>query len=325
LINKIHFGKRMSALRRKAGLSQMDLAIKLGVTSQAVSKWECGNAVPDIDLLLALSHLYKITINEILEDVDLIRELTGKETGYSGITYFLSEQEQNYNIEWTNEIRKGKWIERNWEFSRAANSHMDSVGKRITSYDGIILEIGVGPGGGFMPFILKANPDATIIISDHSPTVVREWKSFLDKSLDSPNIYYAVFDFCNMPFKDNSIDIISDGGGIGNCEGIKAKALKEAFRVLKPGGILVTSTGFVTKETLAALPEEAKCTLIKKRPDIFEDLYEDTVLAGFSKIDSMIGDCWYTDDDDSSIADLARSLGINLKFTSYTRYCTKTV
>lgn len=42
MINKIYFGKRIAALRRKAGLSQMDLAEKLGVTSQAVSKWECG-------------------------------------------------------------------------------------------------------------------------------------------------------------------------------------------------------------------------------------------------------------------------------------------
>ena len=53
------------------------------------------------------------------------------------------------------------------------------------------------------------------------------------------------------------------------------------------------------------------------------DLYEDTVLAGFSKIDSVINGCWYTDDDESTIADLARSLGVNLKFTGYTRYCTK--
>lgn len=98
-----------------------------------------------------------------------------------------------------------------------------------------------------------------------------------------------------MPFKDNSIDIISDCGGIGNCEGIKAKALKEAYRVLKPGGKLITTTGFVNKETL----------------------------AGFSKIDSVISGCWYTDDDESTIADLAQSLGVNLKFTSYTRYCTK--
>ena len=323
MVNKIHFGKRIAILRRKAGLSQSDLAEKLGVTSQAVSKWECGNAVPDIDILLELSHLYKVTINEMLEDVDLLCDLTGKETGRSGIAYFVPEQERDYNIEWANEIRSGNWIKQNWENSRVADPFMDKVGEEIASCNGIILEIGVGPGGGYMPYILKADPDATIIISDLSPTVVSEWKALLDKTIDSPNLYYAVFDFCNMPFKDNSIDIISDGGGIGNCEGDKAKALKEAYRVLKPGGKLITSTGFVTKETLAALPEEAQRVLIEKRPDVFEDLYEDTVLAGLSKIDSIISGCWYTDEDESTIADLARSLGVNLKFTSYIRYCTK--
>lgn len=323
MINKIHFGKRIAALRRKAGLSQTDLAEKMGVTSQAVSKWECGNAVPDIDILLDLSHLYNVTVNEMLEDIDLLCRLTGRETGRSGIACFVPEQEREYNIAWANEVRNGEWIKRNWEQSRTADDYMDGVGKQIASWDGIILEIGTGPGGGYMPYILKANSDATIIISDLSPTVVSEWKNFLDKAVDSPNLYYAVFDFCDMPFKDNSIDVISDGGGIGNCKGKKAKALKEAYRVLKPGGKLITSTGFVNKETLAGLPMEAQKILLQKRPEIFEDLYEDTVLAGFCKIDSVIGGCWYTDDDDSTIAELARSLGINLKFTSYTRYCIK--
>lgn len=323
MVNIGHFGKRISALRRKAGLSQTELAEKLGVTSQAVSKWECGNAVPDIDMLLELSHMYKVTINEMLEDVDLLYELTGRETGPSGIAYFAAERERDHNVEWAREMRTGKWVKRNWEWSRADNTYMDGVGRYIASCDGIILETGAGPGGGYMPYILKANPNATIIINDLSPTVVAEWKSFLDKTLDSPNLYYAVFDFCDMPFRDNSIDMISDGGGIGNCEGSKAKALKEAFRVLKPGGRLITSTGFVNKETLAQLPVEAQKVLLEKRPDVFEDLYEDTVLAGSSKIDSVISGCWYTDDDESAIADLARSLGINLKFTSYIRYCVK--
>ncbi len=135
--------------------------------------------------------------------------------------------------------------------------------------------------------------------------------------------FHAVFDFCDMPFKDNSIDIISDGGGIGNCEGEKSRALKEAYRVLKPGGQLITSTGFVNKEIFAALPAKAQKILLEERPDVFEDLYEDTVLAGFRKIDSVISGSWYTDNDESSIANLARSLGVNLKFTSYIRYCTK--
>ena len=49
MINKIHFGKRIAVLRKKFGFSQGELAEKLGVTSQAVSKWEGGNAIPDID------------------------------------------------------------------------------------------------------------------------------------------------------------------------------------------------------------------------------------------------------------------------------------
>lgn len=323
MVNKIHFGKRISLLRRKAGLSQTALAEKLGVTSQAVSKWECGNAIPDIDILLELSHLYRVTINEMLEDVDLIFELTGQKSESDGIAYFVPKQERDYNIEWVKEIQSEKWIKQNWENTRADDPCMDGFGKQIATSDGIILEIGAGPGGGYMPFILKANPDATIIISDLSPTIVREWKAHLDKTLDSPNLYYAAFDFCNMPFRDNSIDIISDRGGISNCEGIKAQALKEAFRVLKPGGKLITSTGFVNRDTLSSLPTEVQRILKEKRPDIFEDLYEDTVLAGFSKIDSVINGCWYTDDDESDIADLARSLGVNLKFTSYTRFCIK--
>lgn len=322
MIHKIHFGKRLSMYRRKKGISQGELAQKLGVTSQAVSKWECGMTIPDIDLLLELSHFYQVTINEMLEDNDIVETLTGSKAE-QGIHYFISKQEPSYHKEWAQNICDHHWIERNWNAAQVNTSSKDKVGKKMAHQDGTILEIGAGPGGGYMPYILKANPDATIIISDLSPTVIREWKQFLDKTLDSPHIYYAVFDFCQMPFPDNSIDLISDFGGIANCIGDKSKALKEAYRVLKPGGKLITSTGFVTKETLASLPQEAQKVLLEKRPDIFEDLYEDTVLAGFHQIDSVIDGCWYTDDDDSFIADLARSLQINLKFTSYIRYCTK--
>lgn len=45
----------------------------------------------------------------------------------------------------------------------------DNIGKKIVDHGGLILEIGAGPGGGFMPYVLKANPDAAVIISDLSP------------------------------------------------------------------------------------------------------------------------------------------------------------
>ena len=99
MINKIHFGKRIALLQRKIGLSQIDLAEKLGVTSQAVSKWECGTSIPDIDLLLELSHLYGVSINEMLEESDLIYALTGTHLK-NGIAFFVPEQERDHNIEW---------------------------------------------------------------------------------------------------------------------------------------------------------------------------------------------------------------------------------
>lgn len=325
MINMIHFGKRIAGHRKELKLSQVELSDKLGVTSQAVSKWECGTALPNLDLLLELSHLYGVSINELLEDSDCFVHIANRKYEYDGIAYFISKEEKACNKAWASEIITNRWISRNWnEYLLNSNTMKDNIGHKISEHGGKILEIGTGPGGGFMPYVPKANPDATIIISDLSPTVVQEWKKFLDKELNSPNISYAVFNSCSIPFEDNSIDVISDGGGIGNTEdGDKGKALKDVYRVLKPGGLFVTSTGFVTKETLAQLPIQAQAVLLEKRPDIFEDLYEETVLAGFKKIDSEICGFWNTDDDESTIADLARSLGVNLKFTSYVRYCKK--
>lgn len=54
-------------LRKSQNYTQEDLARKLNLSRQAVSKWETGTTIPDLDVLLALSKLYGITINDILE------------------------------------------------------------------------------------------------------------------------------------------------------------------------------------------------------------------------------------------------------------------
>lgn len=55
------------AERRKAkNLTQQDLADKIGVTVQAVSKWECGRCMPDISIMQTLCKILDISINDLL-------------------------------------------------------------------------------------------------------------------------------------------------------------------------------------------------------------------------------------------------------------------
>ena len=54
--------------RRRAGLSQEGLAEQVGVSRQAVSKWECGDAIPEPAKLLALSRLFGVTADWLLDD-----------------------------------------------------------------------------------------------------------------------------------------------------------------------------------------------------------------------------------------------------------------
>lgn len=59
-------GENLAKYRKKAGYSQEELADKLGVSRQAVSKWERGEASPDTENLIALSRLYGVTLDELV-------------------------------------------------------------------------------------------------------------------------------------------------------------------------------------------------------------------------------------------------------------------
>ena len=59
-------GKRISALRREKDLKQEDIAQALGVSSQAVSKWENDQSCPDISLLPKLARLLSVSVDTLL-------------------------------------------------------------------------------------------------------------------------------------------------------------------------------------------------------------------------------------------------------------------
>ncbi len=97
-INKKSFGEFISMLRKEKSMTQKELASRLLVSDKAVSKWETGNSMPDITLLVPLADVLEVTVTELLEckriektdslDADRTDEIVKK-------VITLSEEEQN--------------------------------------------------------------------------------------------------------------------------------------------------------------------------------------------------------------------------------------
>lgn len=70
-------GERLFELRKNKNLSQEDVAEKLNVTRQTISKWETGQSMPDFDKIVPLCELYEITTDELLTGKKSIKEKEG--------------------------------------------------------------------------------------------------------------------------------------------------------------------------------------------------------------------------------------------------------
>ena len=62
------FAKRLTALRKNAGMTQLQLAEKLNYSDKAVSKWERAEAVPDVGVLIDLSELFGVSIDSLVKE-----------------------------------------------------------------------------------------------------------------------------------------------------------------------------------------------------------------------------------------------------------------
>ena len=82
-MDPIKTGKFISSKRKENNMSQSDLASILNVTNQAVSKWENGRGIPDIEMLKKLSEVFNINIEEILSGEE------NKKVKRKNIFYFI--------------------------------------------------------------------------------------------------------------------------------------------------------------------------------------------------------------------------------------------
>ena len=83
------FAEKLKDIRKQTGTSQEKLAEKLGVSRQAVTKWETGSGIPDIENIIAVSALFNISIDELL----------GNEKAHKKTSDYLFESITEYDID----------------------------------------------------------------------------------------------------------------------------------------------------------------------------------------------------------------------------------
>lgn len=95
-MNQEKIGNFLKELRKQKGLTQEQLAEKCNVTNRTVSRWENGNNMPDLDLLIELSDYYEVDLREILngerKSENMNEEM--KETVLQAVDYTNTEAER---------------------------------------------------------------------------------------------------------------------------------------------------------------------------------------------------------------------------------------
>ena len=74
IVDLIKIGKYIAGKRKELGLTQRQLADKLGMSDKSISKWERGICLPDVSVFLDLCQILGISINEFLAGEDIVHE-----------------------------------------------------------------------------------------------------------------------------------------------------------------------------------------------------------------------------------------------------------
>ena len=95
--DKFMISMRIRELRKQAKLSQEMMAEKIGVSRQAITKWETGLGVPDIENLVAIADLFKLSLDELMGR-DIEHETLAKDYLYESITEYDIDGKKDFDI-----------------------------------------------------------------------------------------------------------------------------------------------------------------------------------------------------------------------------------
>ncbi len=90
------FAEKLKSIRKQAGMSQKQLAEKLCVSRQAITKWETDAGIPDIENIIAISTLFDISIDELLSNERETKKMT--EFLFESVTEYDIDEKKRYDI-----------------------------------------------------------------------------------------------------------------------------------------------------------------------------------------------------------------------------------
>lgn len=258
-MDQAKIGRFIAEMRKVQGLTQREFAELLGISDKSVSKWECGNGMPDISLMLPICNILKINLNELfsgekLTDADykqkaeenmmkLIKEATstkknivgGRVLGQSENVDIDSNIAHRTNIEFWDTIGSeflGTTALPSWggflPSENELNSLGDLSGKRV-------LEIGCGNGHSLE---YTASRGATELWGlDISVNQIAKTREYLEsKNITANLVCSPMEDECGLP--SNYFDVMYSVYGIGWTTDLDI-TFKRIHSYLKDSGIFV--------------------------------------------------------------------------------------
>lgn len=121
------FSEKLQLLRKNKGLTQEELADKLAVSRQAVTKWESGQVYPDISNLIQISNLFNVTVDYLVRDQECMISCLGEsDTDIDKLMDFRLEANVNTYAAFMNETDSSRLDSHDFTYSNGPYTYYDT-------------------------------------------------------------------------------------------------------------------------------------------------------------------------------------------------------
>ena len=108
-MKSINLSNNLYILRKRRGLSQEEFAEKIHISRQAVSKWERGEALPDIENLIEIAEFYGVTIDELINKDEVIGEVAESPVREDDSKSESEEKKSKIKVTWSFEWKEAPY------------------------------------------------------------------------------------------------------------------------------------------------------------------------------------------------------------------------